>query len=170
MAGHRKLGRPTDQRMAILRNQVTTLLDNGSIKTTLQRAKEVRKIAEKLITLAAKECENSVTIKKDIKNEKGQIEQIEVTNDMPSKLHARRQIMAVLYDVKTPKGDRENRTEYRERLDGVRHPLVHKMFTEIGPKYKARAEEKGQGGGYTRIMKLGPRKGDGAEMVVLELV
>ena len=77
MAGHRKLGRPTDQRMAILRNQVTALLDNGSLKTTLARAKEVRKIAEKLITLAARECENSVTIKKDIKNEKGQVEQIE---------------------------------------------------------------------------------------------
>ena len=58
------MGRPTDQRMAILRSQVTALLENGSIKTTLQRAKEVRKIAEKLITLAVKECDNSITVTK----------------------------------------------------------------------------------------------------------
>jgi len=100
MSGYRKLGRPTDQRMAILRSQVTALLENGSIKTTLQRAKEVRKIAEKLITLAVKECDNSITVTKSTKNEKGQVVQVEVTNDSPSRLAARRRIMSKTYDVK----------------------------------------------------------------------
>ncbi len=170
MAGYRKLGRPTDQRMAILRSQVTALLENGSIKTTLQRAKEVRKIAEKLITIAVKECDNSITVTKDTKNEKGQVVQVAVTNDAPSKLAARRRIMAKTYDVKLKREDKESRTDYKERLDGMNHPLVEKMFKEIGPHYKERKEEKGTGGGYTRILKLGPRRGDGAEMVILELV
>lgn len=170
MAGHRKLGRPTDQRMAVLRSQTTALLDNGSIRTTLARAKEVRKIAEKLITLAVKECDNSINVTKDIKNEKGQTVQIEVVNDSPSKLTARRRIMAGIYDIKPPKDKGENRTQYRERMAGVKHPLVEKLFKEIGPHFKERAQEKGTGGGYTRILKLGPRRGDGAEMVILELV
>lgn len=170
MAGHRKLGRPTDQRMAILRNQVTALLDNGSIQTTISRAKEIRKIAEKLITLAVRECDNSITVTKGIKNEKGQIVQTEVTHDSVTKLIARRKIMSVLYDIQLPRKDRENRTEYRERQGGVKHPLVNKMFNEIGPHFKERVQEKEIGGGYTRILKLGPRKGDGAEMVIIELV
>ena len=170
MSGYRKLGKPTDQRMAILRSQVTALLENGSIKTTLHRAKEVRKIAEKLITLAVKECDNSISVTKKVKNEKGQEVQIEVTNDSPSKLAARRRIMSKTYDVKPRREDGENRKEYKERMDGVSHPLVEKMFKEIGPHFKERKEETGTGGGYTRILKLGPRKGDGAEMVILELV
>lgn len=170
MSGYRKLGKPTDQRMAILRSQVTALLENGSIKTTLHRAKEVRKIAEKLITLAVKECDNSITVTKKSKNEKGQFIEIEVVNDSPSKLAARRKIMAKTYDVKPRREDKESKSEYLERLDGVKHPLVEKMFKEIGPHYKERKEETGNGGGYTRILKFGPRKGDGAEMVILELV
>jgi len=170
MSGYRKLGKPTDQRMAILRSQVTALLENGSVKTTLHRAKEVRKIAEKLITLAVKECDNSITVTKKSKNEKGQLVEIEVINDSPSKLAARRKIMAKTYDVKPRREDKESKSQYRERLDGVNHPLADKMFKEIGPHYKERKEEKGNGGGYTRILKLGPRKGDGAEMVILELV
>jgi len=170
MSGYRKLGKPTDQRMAILRSQVTALLENGSIQTTLQRAKEVRKIAEKLITLAVKECDNSITATKNTKNEKGQVVKIEVTNDSASKLAARRKIMSATYDVKPRREDGESRTAYKERLDGMSHPLAEKMFKEIGPHYKERKEETGNGGGYTRILKLGPRKGDGAEMVILQLV
>lgn len=170
MPGHRKLNRPTDQRMALLRNQVTALLWHGRIETTEARAKEVRKIAEKLITLAVKEYDQSEVVKKNVNNEKGQTVTIEVTNDKPSKLNARRRMMAVLYDQKSPREDGETKKEYAARLREVKHPLVEKIFNEYGPKYRNRKEELGQGGGYTRILKKGPRRGDGAETVIIELV
>ena len=72
MATERKLGRPADQRKALLRNQVSQLIWNGKIVTTLDRAKEVRSIAEKLITLAMRECDNTVEVTKTYKNDKGQ--------------------------------------------------------------------------------------------------
>lgn len=170
MAGHRKLGRPTDQRKALLRGLVTELLMNGKVMTTLPRAKEVRKIAEKAITLAVRECDNTVTVQKEINNEKGQLVEITVVNDTPSRLAARRQIMALVYEVPLPREDKESKSDYKERTAEVAHPLTEKILREIGPKYKKRAEEKGQQGGYTRILKLGPRRGDAAETVILELV
>ena len=170
MAYQRKLGRPADQRKALLRNQVTHLIWYGRIETTLARAKEVRSAAERLITLAIRECENSVEATKSFNNEKGQTVTTTVKNDAPSKLHARRMIMAYLYDLREQQKDDENKKEFRERTKGVNHPCVEKLFQEIGPKYKKRNEEKGCAGGYTRILKKGPRRGDAAEMVVLELV
>lgn len=166
---NRKLGRASDQRVAILRNQTTALLWNGKIVTTEARAKEVRSIAEKLITLAVKEYDNSVTVEKERRNEKAQISTVEVLNDKPSKLHARRQIMAYLYDVPEQKQYKESKSEYRERTADRAHPVVEKLFREIAPKFAERAKD-GSKGGYTRIYKLGPRRGDAAEMVVLELV
>ncbi|MDD2502290.1 MAG: bL17 family ribosomal protein, partial [Clostridia bacterium] len=109
MPGYRKLGRSSDQRKALLRNQVTNLLWHGRIETTEARAKEVRGIAEKLITLAVKEYDKSVKVTKEINNEKGQTVTMEVTNDMPSKLHARRQMMAYLYDMKAPREEDETK-------------------------------------------------------------
>ncbi len=109
----RKLGRPTDHRLALLRNQVTELLRHERIVTTEAKAKEVRGLAEKMITLAKR-------------------------ND----LSARRRALAFLYDKK----------------------VVRKLFNELGPRYSQRP------GGYTRIIKLGPRQGDGARLVQLELV
>ena len=167
---NRKLGRPSDQRRAILRNLVTALIWNGRIVTTQARAKEVRSIAEKLITLAAKEYNNTITVTKTVQNDKSQSVEQEVINDAPSKLHARRLIMSYLYDVKELKARDESRSEYRERTKENKHPVVEKLFRELGPKYDKRAKELGQGGGYTRILKMGPRRGDAAEMVVLELV
>ena len=167
---NRKLGRPSDQRRAILRNLVTALIWNGRIVTTETRAKEVRSIAEKLITLAAKEYDNTVTVTKTVQNDKSQSVELEVTNDAPSKLHARRLIMSYLYDVKETKKSDESKSEYNERTKSNKHPVVEKLFRELGPKYDKRAKELGQGGGYTRILKMGPRRGDAAEMVVLELV
>ncbi len=170
---NRKLGKPSDQRVALLRNQTTALLWNGKIITTETRAKEIRSIAEKLITLAVSEYQNSETVEKETYNDKGQIIKVEKQQDLPSKLHARRQIMAYLYDIPEPKQEKdgkvESKSEYKERTKDNRHPVVEKLFREIAPKYDARAKE-GKKGGYTRITKLGPRRGDAAEMVVLELV
>ena len=113
MAGTRKLGRPTDHRKAMLRGMTTYLLENGKIETTVTRAKEVRAMAEKMITLA-----------KD-----------------PS-LHNRRQALSYI----------------------TKDDVTKKLFDEIAPKYKD------VNGGYTRIIKTGPRRGDAAEMCIIELV
>ena len=166
----RKLGRPSDQRKAMLRGLVSELLWRGSIETTESRAKEVRKVAERIITLAMKEYKNSVDVEKTVTDENGKTVKVTVKNDMPSKLAARRRMMAYLYDLKDAKKDDENKADYRERTKDNKHPVVEKLFREIGPKYKARNAEKNCSGGYTRIYKLGPRRGDAAEMVILELI
>ena len=119
MPGQRKLGMPTDQRRAMLRNQVTSFLENGKMTTTLTRAKETRSMAEKMITLGKKAAANS-----------------EVS------LHCRRQALAYI----------------------TKEDVVTKLFNEIAPKYADR------NGGYTRIYKLGERRGDAAQMAILELV
>ena len=166
---NRKLGKPTDQRVAMLRNLTTALIFNGKIVTTETRAKEVRSIAEKIITLAIREYKNSETVEKEVQNDKHQIEKVEKVQDLPSKLHARRQIMAYLYDVPEPKKKKETKSEYKERTKDMAHPVIEKLFREIAPKYDARIQE-GKKGGYTRMVKLGARRGDAAPMVVLELI
>ena len=170
MSQYRKLGRPTDQRIALLRGQVTELLNKGKIITTDTRAKEVRSIAEKLITLAVRECENTVEATKSTQNDKNQTVEITVKNDSPSRLHARRQVMEILYKVPLTREEDETKKEFAARSNQIKNPVVDKLFDELGPKYKKRAEEKGQRGGYTRIIKMGPRRGDAAEMVILEMV
>ncbi len=113
MPGTRKLGKPTDQRMAMLRAMTTYLLENGKIKTTVSRAKEVAPIAERMITLGKK-------------------------NDLAS---------------------------YRQALSFLtKEDVAHKLFTETAQKYAARS------GGYTRVTLVGPRRGDAAEMAIIELV
>jgi large subunit ribosomal protein L17 len=113
MPGTRKLGRPTDQRRAMLRAMVTFLLEKGKIETTITRAKEVRSMTEKMITTAKTE-----------------------------NLHAKRQVMSFI----------------------TKEDVTKKLFDEIAPKYKER------NGGYTRIVRIGPRRGDAAEMAVIELI
>lgn len=113
MAGYRKLGRPTDQRRAMLRNLVTSFLKHGRIETTETRAKETRSLAEKMITLAKR-----------------------------GDLHARRQVLSFVTEEE----------------------VVKNLFDNVAPKYSERE------GGYTRMYKVGPRRGDGAEIVILELV
>ena len=166
---NRKLGKPTDQRVAMLRNLTTALIWNGKIVTTETRAKEVRSIAEKIITLAVKEYKNTDMVEKEVYNEKGQVSKEEKPQDRPSKLHARRQIMSYLYDIPEPKKEKETKKEYRERTKGTNHAVVEKLFRELAPKYDGRIQE-GKKGGYTRMYKLGVRRGDAAPMVVLELV
>ena len=170
MAVQRKLGRSSDQRKALLRNQVTNLLWYGRIETTLARAKEVRSIAEKMVTLAIREHENTVSATKEYHNDKGQIVTIDVVNDAPAKLHARRLMMAYLYEMPHVREEDETKKEYRERTKDNNHPLIEKIFREYAPKYQKRNQEKNSSGGYTRIYKLGPRRGDGAERVLIEMV
>jgi large subunit ribosomal protein L17 len=160
----RKLGKATDQRDAMLRNLTTALLWNGKIITTVTRAQEVRPIAEKLITLAIGTYKDTETVEKKTHNDKQQIVSVERKNDMPSKLHARRQIMAYLYNMPLPRQEKETKPEYAKRSKEAAHPVVEKLFGEIAPKYESRK------GGYTRILKMGPRRGDAAEMAILELV
>ena len=170
MAHERKLGRTASQRKAMLRNLTTNLLWYGRIETTEAKAKEVRAIADKMITLAIREYDQTVEVEKEFYNDKKQIVKETFVNDLPSKLHARRLMMAYLYDIKEAKKDDENKADYKERTKDNKHPVVEKLFREYGPKYRARNEEKNCAGGYTRIYKLGPRRGDAAEMVILELV
>jgi len=170
MANHRKLGRPSDQRMAMLRNQVTNLIWYGKIETTLARGKEVQSMAEHLITIAIRECDNTVEVTTTPKNDKQQIVELNVVNDAPARLAARRRVMRYLYDIPAVQMKDEEKDDFKARQKQVKHQVVEKLFREIAPKYKKRAEEKGQGGGYTRIVKMGPRRGDAAEMCILELV
>lgn len=170
----RKLGKRTDIRTAELRSGVTALIEHGRVEVTEAKAKEIQKIAEKYIALAAKECDNftvgkkkisrvkldakgnKITTKKTSKNgieytvSEREIVEEEARLDNPSRLHARRQILSYLYNPKDANGNSKK--------------IVNKLFDELGPKYKER------NGGYTRIIKMGPRRGDAAEMVILELV
>lgn len=178
MPGYRKLGRTSSQRKALLRNQVTNLLYHGKIKTTEQKAKEVRKIAEKLIALAVKEKDNftevTVTQKVAKKTADGkrvkevvdgkkvtQFEEIEkvVKKDAASRLNARRKILSVVYPVTEVPAAAAGKKANTKKVD-----LAEVLFNDIAPKYVDR------NGGYTRIVKIGPRKGDAAEEVILELV
>lgn len=170
MAHERKLGRTASQRKAMLRNLTTNLLWYGRIETTEAKAKEVRSIVDKMITLAIREYDQTVEVEKEFYNDKKQIVKETFVNDLPSKLHARRLMMAYLYDIKEEKKDDENKADYKDRTKDNKHPVVEKLFREYGPKYRARNQEKNCVGGYTRMYKLGPRRGDAAEMVVIELV
>ncbi len=163
--GYRKLGRPSDQRRAILRNLVTALLNYGKIETTHMRAKETQRIAEKIITKAIRCYEDTVEVTKTIDGVA-----TTVTNDSPRKLAVRRNIMSYLYQIPAEKKEKESKYDYKMRTADVKYPVVEKLFREIAPKYAERAKNLGQGGGYTRIIKMGPRRGDAAEVVILELV
>ena len=178
MAKYRKLGRTSDVRKALLRSQVTALIANGKIVTTLARAKEVQKIADGLIALGVKEKDNfetvKVTAKVAVKDKDGKrVEEVvdgkkvtkyetvekEIKKDLPSRMNARRKMVKVLYSVTEVPSTAAGKKKATKEVD-----LVAKLFDEYGFKYANR------NGGYTRIVKIGQRKGDGAMEVVLELV
>ncbi len=160
---NRKLNKPTDQRDAMFRNMATALLWNGKLVTTETRAKEIRPIVEKLISIAVAEYKNTETVTRKSVNDKQQEIEVEKKIDKPSKLHARRQIMAYLYNITEVQQHKEKREDFEKRT-AANHPVVEKLFNELAPKYD------GKNGGYTRIMKLGPRRGDAAEMALIELI
>lgn len=178
MAKYRKLGKTSSQRKALLRNQVTALLNHGRIITTEARAKEVKKIAEGLIAMAVREKDNfemvKVSAKVPVKDKDGKrVKEVvdgkkvtkyetvekEIKKDLPTRTHVRRQILRVLYPVVSVPTEAAGRKRNTKEVD-----LVAKLFDEYAPKYADRK------GGYTRIVKIGQRKGDGAMEVVLELV
>ena len=178
MAKYRKLSRTASQRKALLRNQVTMLLYHGKIVTTEAKAKEIRKIAEGLIALALRERDNfetvTVTAKVARKDAQGKrVKEVvdgkkqtvydevqkEIHKDSPSRLHARRQMLKVFYPIKEVPAEGAGRKRNTKKVD-----MVARMFDEIAPKYANR------NGGYTRIVKIGPRKGDAAMTVLIELV
>ena len=165
-----KLGRTSKQRNALLRNQASQLLWYGRIETTAAKAKELRPYVEKLITKAVNTYDDNIEFEITQTDKKGK--EIKATNIKagPRKLAARRAIMAKTYDLQEIKGFNEKKSAYKERTKDVQHPLMDKLFNEIAPKYAARKEELGQGGGYTRIYLLGERRGDGSETAVIELV
>ena len=165
-----KLGKRTDQRMAMLKNQVSELLWYGQIETTVDRAKAVRSLAEKYITIAMRAYQDDVQVTKTVTNAKGVKNEVVFTNDGPKKLAARRRLMAELVDLKEVKGDKESKSAYKARIKDTKHPLIEKIFKEYAPKYDARKNELGQGGGYTRILKTGNRRGDAAETCILQLI
>lgn len=166
----RKLGRTSKERNALLRGLASQLLWYGKIETTAEKAKELRSYVEKLITKAVNTYDDNVEFEVTKTDKKGK--EVKVTNvkDGAKKLAARRAIMAKTYDLQELKGFSEKKSEFKARTADVQHPLMDKLFNEIAPKYAARKEELGQGGGYTRIRLLGERRGDGAEVAIIELV
>lgn len=170
MAMHRKLGKRTDQRVQLVYSQASQLLWYGKIETTVPRAKEVRRVAEKIITLGIRNYKDTVVVTKMQKNQKDELIPVEYTNDGPKKLAARRRMMAKLADLQEVKVPKESNEAFRERTKDIKHPLIEKIFGEYAPRYDKREEELGQGGGYTRIIKLGNRRGDGAERCILQLI
>jgi large subunit ribosomal protein L17 len=165
-----KLGRTSEQRNAMLRNQASELLWYGRIQTTQAKAKELQPYVEKIITKAINVYdanEEKEVVKTD---SKGKEVTVKVIKDSPKKLAARRAIMGKLRDLQEVKGFNEKKAEFKARTKDVKHPLIEKLFNEIAPKYAQRKEEVGQGGGYTRIYLLGKRQGDGAEEAIIELV
>ena len=143
MAGTRKLGKPTDQRLAMLRCQTTDLLLNGKIVTTEARAKEVKSLADSIIALAVKEHKNFEEVEVKVVKAKLDNNGKKVTEKVTSK----------------------NGKEYLKvvkEVEGV--DLIDKLFNELAPKYEDRV------GGYTRILKMEPRKGDNADKAILMLV
>ncbi len=165
-----KLGKRTDQRMAMLKNQVSELLWYGQIETTVDRAKAVRSLAEKYITIAMRAYQDDVKVTKTVTDAKGAKKEVVFTNDGAKKLAARRRLMAELVDLQETKGAKESKSAYKARIKDTKHPLIEKMFKEYAPKYDARKNELGQGGGYTRILKTGTRRGDAAETCILKLI
>lgn len=178
MAGYRKLGRTASQRKALLRGQVTSLLYHGKIVTTEAKAKEIRKIAEGLIAMAVREKDNveevtvkSIVAKRDNEGKKvkevvdgkkvvvTEVVEKTVSKELPSRVHARRQMNKVLYGVTDVPAAGAGRKKNTKNVD-----VADMLFGEIATKYADR------NGGYTRIVKVGPRKGDAAMQVIIELV
>ncbi|MDE6667960.1 MAG: 50S ribosomal protein L17 [Clostridia bacterium] len=165
-----KLGRTAEQREALLRNQASELLWYGKITTTKAKAKELQPYVEKIITKAISVYDENVEYDIKTTDKKGKEVTTKGVKDSPKKLAVRRQLMGKLYDLQEVKPFNEKKSDFKKRTGDIQHPLMEKLFNEIAPKYAQRAQELGQGGGYTRIYLLGTRRGDGAEEAIIELI
>ena len=165
-----KLGRTAEQREALLRNQASELLWYGKITTTKAKAKELQPYVEKIITKAIRVYDDNIAFEVVKTDKKGKEVKEKSTKDSPRKLAVRRQLMGKLRDLQEVKPFGEKKSEFKARTADIQHPLMEKLFNEIAPKYATRAQENGQGGGYTRIYLLGQRRGDGAEEAIIELI
>ena len=165
-----KLGRPSKERNAMLRGLVSTFLWNGKLETTEAKAKSAARMAEKIITIAINSYEDTIKVEKLVKGDDGKKVKTNVLNDGPKKLAARRKIMAYVYDLQEERKPKESIEAYKARIEGINHPLIEKIFNVYAPKYAERAKQAGQGGGYTRITKLGMRRGDATKIALVELV
>ncbi len=164
------MGLTSKQRKAVLRNQASNLLWYGKIEVTAGHVQSLRSYVEKIITLAVNTYADTVETTVTTKDAKGKEVKKKVIKDGVKKLNARRKIMSLVYDFQFTKEAKESKAEFRARVKGINHPLVEKIFNEIAPKYAERKEELGQGGGYTRKYLKGERRGDAAEVAIVELV
>ncbi len=165
-----RMGLTTKERKAVLRNQASNLLWYGRIEVTNGHIQSLRSYVEKIITLAVNTYMDTVETTVTTKDAKGKEVTKKVIKDGVKKLAARRKIMALTYDIQFTKEAKESKAEFRARTKGINHPLIEKIFNEIAPKYAERKEQLGQGGGYTRRYLKGERKGDAAEVAIIELV
>ena len=165
-----KLGLNATKRMALIKNQASALLWHGRIETTDARAKEVASYVAKILTLAVNTYTDTVETEVKVLDKKGKEVTKTLVKDGVKKLNARRKIMALVNDLQEVKGFKESKPDFKKRTKAIKSPLIEKIFDEYAPKFDARKEEKGNGGGYTRIYKLGPRKGDAAEAAIIEII
>lgn len=161
---NKKLGKPTDQRLALVYNLASDILMFGRVETTLDRAKEAAKVVEKCITIAKKAYKDVVTEEKTSKDAKGKEKTVKVSKDGAKKLTARRRLIALLYDRQEQRVKGEKKEDFVARTNGIKHPLIEKLFEDYAPKYEER------NGGYTRVIKTTVRRGDNAQLAIVELV
>ncbi len=165
-----KLGRPTDQRMALISGLASDLLWHGRIETTVDRAKAAARYAEKCITLAVRSYKDTITEEKTTIDSKGKEKKVTISKDGAKKLNARRKIMSMLEDRQEQRAKGEKKAAFKARKGDIKYPLIEKIFEDLAPKYDARAQEKGNAGGYTRVIKTTVRRGDNAQLAIVELV
>lgn len=166
----RKLGKPSDQRLALVSNLATDLLWYGHIETTFDRAKAAARVAEQIITLAVNTYEDVVTTEKTTLDNNGKEKKVSVSKDGVKKLAARRKIIAMVQNRQEQRKKGEKLADFEARTQGIEMPLVEKIFDDLAPKYAERAKESGRKGGYTRVIKTSIRRGDNAQMALVELI
>lgn len=166
----RKLGKPTKERLAMLSNLASDILWYGHIETTFDRAKAAARVVEKVLTLAVNSYEDVVTSEKVTLDNNGKEKKVTVSKDGPKKLNARRKILTLVEDRQEQRKKGEKLADFEARTQGIEMPLIEKIFDDLAPKYAERNKETGKQGGYTRVIRTTIRRGDNAQMALVELI